>query len=64
MRVECWAISTRPGFVRDPDRKPWHGFMAMTFRTRTAARAYLEADTYLRKTAQVVRVVIKMEEAL
>lgn len=63
MKVRCWAISTRPGFIRDPGRQPWHGFVALTFRTRAAARAYLEADSYLRKTARVVTVTVKMEES-
>lgn len=47
MRVECWAIKTASGFVKDYC-DPAEGFKTMTFLTRKAARKWLEEHPYFK----------------
>ena len=55
MRVECWAIKTKPGFVKDY-RDPAEGFKVMTFTTRKAARKWLEEHAYFK--GDIVKLIV------
>lgn len=55
MRVNCWAIKTAAGLVKDY-RDPTEGFKTMTFGTRKAARKWLDEHLYFK--GEIVKLVV------
>ena len=61
MKIECWGLRTRHGFMRTYDI-PDAGFVVKTFRTRKAALEYCKGLPYLRATPVKITISVSTKD--
>lgn len=60
MRVECWALKTAQGLVKD-FRDPLEGFKTMTFRTKKDAIAWAQTNKAYRAVPVKITILVSIK---
>lgn len=61
MRIDCWAVQTSHGLVKD-FRDPLQGFKTMTFRTKGLALAWVNSNPAYRARPVKISITISVKD--